>query len=80
MADLPVKEAGRHRWCLPALVPLTNTQAAAVAAGAEFVADAEEIVVVPMVSCVDCNGEFTDMKMIQCPAPDMTQPTPEGTR
>lgn len=67
---LPEKEDGRHRWVLSAVYPLRGGEAAAMSGGAHLNLDPERFVVVPMITCADCNDPFVEAKDEPCRAGD----------
>jgi hypothetical protein len=69
MTDPPAKEDGRHRWIAIASYTMTPNQAAAADAGSTVTLDPSMLMAFA-VGCLDCEGEYHEVRLDLCPAGD----------
>jgi hypothetical protein len=69
VAQLPVKEPGRHRWVATGAYTLTPSQAAAADAGSQVTLDPTMLVAFG-VGCIDCEREYHGSRTDPCTVGD----------
>lgn len=67
MGKPPDKVAGQHRWIVLATYVISNGQAAAAESGARVNLDHENRIGLHT-GCLDCEGEYNEVKGKPCPA------------